>query len=84
MITVRLEQWAICASSDVTPYTPPECIKRVLTGLVYGHPRFPDGSSVRTSELVELNLDWMWGQTCNTRYELGECDPEYAMYVLTQ
>lgn len=40
-----------------------------LGGDVYGHPRFPDGTFVRTSRVVERRDGEV--ETLNTVYELG-------------
>lgn len=82
MSKVRLEQWAVVSHGEVNPYTPPECISKALVGKVFGHPKFKDGDLVHTSALVELDLMSNFARTANTEYELGECDPKYAEYML--
>lgn len=47
-----------------------------LYGEVYGDPRYPDGTSVQTTKIVEWDKDGRWVQTKNTYYELeDERDP---------
>jgi hypothetical protein len=75
-VSVRLEQWSVCAESN--GYTPPELQCLYLVGLVYGHPRKPDGSRVSTSRLIGAR-----GRVaiCKSReYVLGEPDPEYVAH----
>jgi hypothetical protein len=44
----------------------------VLIGHVNGHPRLPDGSKIRASELVWINRKERWARTWNRVYKLGE------------
>lgn len=44
----------------------------VLYGNVYGHPKFIDGASIRTSLLEEFDETAGVAKTLNTDYELGE------------
>lgn len=50
-----------------------------LTGLVAGHPRLHDGSSVLTSPLVAMADDNSWALTFNTFYRLGRPRHEEAV-----
>jgi len=43
-----------------------------LTGVVYGHPRIPNGSWITTSKLVYMDFLNRKAQTQNTTYILGE------------
>lgn len=48
-----------------------ERVGECLTGVVYGHKRFPDGSRIRTSKIKSLK--GRWAHTVNgTLYKLGE------------
>lgn len=60
----RLENWSL----EESPIDPE---RRVLWGNVYGHPRFEDGTLVRTSRVVEANVEERWAKTLNTDYTLG-------------
>jgi hypothetical protein len=44
----------------------------VLTGRVTGHPQHPDGTTIRTSQLVWLDLNRSWARSWNRVYRLGE------------
>lgn len=64
--TVRIENWRIADNS--------------LIGDAYGHPRFKDGTPVRTSTIMEIPMMPEEGntvETMNTLYKLGkEFSPE--------
>jgi hypothetical protein len=46
----------------------------ILTGKVYDDRkgRFPDGATIYTSKVMELQLDGTWAKTRNTAYRLGK------------
>jgi len=72
---VRLEDWALFYVGG--EYTPPELLKRKLTGKVYGHPRFEDGVEITTSSLIEFDVSKCLAVTKNTTYTLGKASEEY-------
>lgn len=58
---VKIENWTIMGNT--------------LVGKAYGHPRFEDGTEVRTSSIVEVPMLPEEGdvvETRNTLYELGK------------
>jgi hypothetical protein len=69
---VRIEEWRV-TSRGGDAYTPPECQLRVLAGKVYGHPRFPNGHYIWTSEIREVDGPKVTTQS-GTVYHLGEPD----------
>ncbi len=73
----KLENWFVQKSSTH------EC----LIGQVTGHPKLEDGSSVRTSKLVNPVKDGdTQAETLNTIYELGvkfEMDKDFCMTTPT-
>lgn len=50
---MRLENWHVVASND--PDASPECQARKLTGEVFGHPRFEDGTQISTSRIEKID-----------------------------
>lgn len=46
--------------------------QRRLTGEVYGHPNFGDGTVVTTSRLMSVDFEKMQAETLNTIYKLEE------------
>ena len=50
---MRIENWVIV--SENSPYTPPEQIRRMVKGEVFGHHRFPDGARVHTSCIQKVD-----------------------------
>lgn len=79
----RLENWSIGVDN---PYQAPELQKKRLHGDIYDDEkgRFPDGSSVSTSLIQELNLKESYAMTRNTTYILGEPDKEYIKWLEEQ
>lgn len=58
--TARLTSWRI---EDI-------CGAYVLVGMVFGHPRLPDGEKIRTSLLKSIDFEKGEAETCNTIYKL--------------
>lgn len=57
---VRIEDWVIYGKS--------------IWGIAYDHPRFDDGTAIRTSTIVDMPRQTKEGdvvETMNTRYTLG-------------
>jgi len=77
----RLEHWSIRMGGG--PYTAPECFAIWAVGEVYGHPspRHPDGKMIHTTQIVAMNVEEGWLETKNTRYALGEIDPEFQKWI---
>lgn len=64
---------------DLT-YVAPEAIPYVLTGKVYDHPRFEDGSSVVTSQIINKIDDGEAYETLSTIYRVGKKSPDFELY----
>lgn len=71
---IRLDNWSVLALGDV--YTAPELSKAVLHGWVYGHPRFPPGHCVLTTEIVGVE-DGLIITKSGSRYQLDEPNADY-------
>lgn len=71
----RLEKWGMRATASI--YSAPEQISYYLTGDVYGHPKYADGTFVTTSSITETNRREQTVRTRRSTYFLGEPDPEY-------
>ena len=81
MQVTRIRKWKM-----VTPpgngYTPPECLRPVFVGLVYGHPVKSDGMHIQTSDITAI--DWKKGTftTLHNEYQFdGAPDAEWAAWV---
>lgn len=61
------------------PDLPSEIVGFAFTGVVYGHPKLPDGELVRTSRLV--SVQGREAVTQFSRYELGDPDPEWLSWL---
>ncbi len=72
---MRLENWAKIANPE-SPFQAPEMWIPQLTGDVYGHPRFEDGTGVTTSRIMGKR-DGKVITYSGLEYELGEVDAEY-------
>lgn len=78
----RLENWSIgCAELD--PYRAPESQKKVLYGQIYDDEkeRWNDGTNIRTSTIVELDIKNNSAKTLNTKYILGEPSKDYLEWL---
>jgi hypothetical protein len=60
----RLEDWMLNIYTDGN---------KILIGEIHNDEkqRFLDGTTIRTSTILELNLERNYAQTRNTKYELG-------------
>jgi hypothetical protein len=75
--TVRMENWSVIADLR-DPYKAPDSAV-CLHGKVYGHPSFLDGTEITTSPILAVSPENPREvHTCNTRYCLGEVDPDYV------
>ncbi len=76
-MSVKLEQWYVGADEYSDPNT--KVIK--LCGLIYGHPKFPQGRIFHTGRVVRLVPNKHWARTRNTDYELGDPEPEWLIWL---
>ena len=74
---VRIENWSVIQSTNLIDFATPHGAGRKLMGLVYGHPRFSDGSPVVTTELKSIDIQLGRAISKNTTYELGEPERRY-------
>jgi hypothetical protein len=79
MKVVRLKNWRMVLRGPVDPFTPPECIPRVLCGNAFGHPKFPDGTEIMSTRPVKVEGRKI--TTRNTIYILGNIEKEYRKYL---
>ena len=52
-----------------------------LHGIVTGHPTLEDGTTIATSEIVDINFDLKQVYTQNTCYALERIHPRYYEYA---
>lgn len=74
---IKIENWSIGSSIDL--YTPPELVSLTLSGNVFGHPRFLDGSQVTTSKIVNAKGRIVF--TRNSIYKLGKIHSKYREFL---
>jgi hypothetical protein len=73
-----LEKWALVLLGD--PYTPPEAWTQALHGDVYGNPKFADGDSVTTTQIVSGRVEGdnvLITTKSGSEYLLGVVNPNY-------
>ena len=51
-----------------------------VTGVIYGHPRWPDGTSIKTARIKSITM--MELETKNTTYELGMPNIEFFNHLI--
>lgn len=81
----RLEEWSI-GVDDSNPFLAPELRSIRLFGEIYDDEkgRFPDGSSISTSSIQELNIKENYAMTRNTKYILGKPNDSYIKWLESQ
>jgi hypothetical protein len=72
-MTYKMENWSIITTN---PYRAPELGGQMIHGSVYGHPKFPDGSHITTSEIIGRKGELLETYS-GSLYELGSIDPQY-------
>ena len=73
----HLENWSL-AHED--PYLDPSLGHFCVYGKVFGHPNFPDGTTIKTSNVTELDsLEGMLITVTRT-YTLGQICPQYSAW----
>jgi len=74
-VRARLNNWTIGHCIEDKPCT------ISLFGEVYGHPRFPDGKAIITSQIISVDLIQKIAETQFTFYDLGDaCEAVYDRY----
>lgn len=72
---MRIEAWSV-VWSESDPYSPPEMKTQHLSGNVYGHNRFYDGTGITTTAIVAVSGGRVVTRS-GSEYELGDPEPEY-------
>lgn len=84
--TARIEQWSVVRPPDDW-FRPPEAATVCLNGLIYGHPRFKDGTCVTTAPMVDADGTRITvagsSSELTERYDvlLGQVHPEYRAWL---
>ncbi len=76
-----IDNWSI-VYTPIDEYKPREMYPIQLHGTVSGHPNFPDGEEITTSG-VESSAGRVV-RTKNTEYALGDVDPKYLEWYLSE
>ena len=74
---IKIDNWS--TTDTIGPYDAPELSRLRLHGMVFGHPRFPDGKEVRTSSIQNVNGRVI--KTRNSIYKLGRIDPGFRKFL---
>ena len=75
----KLDNWCVTFHPFDRPsaFTPPECVRKCLHGIVTGHHKKADGTSVTTSYIERKTQTNQIVTSSGTIYDLGDVDPEY-------
>lgn len=77
---IRIREWAVRPGTD-DPYMPPEHMGIRLSGKVYGHPEFRDGSKVDTSRIVSVEGRTITAESGRIYVLEGEPESEYLKWM---
>ncbi len=72
-----LDYWSVIIPGGCERFAPPTSPAVALTGQVRGDARFPDGSRVVTSRVLEIDVDRGTARTGRSLYRLGEPSPRF-------
>jgi hypothetical protein len=73
---VIIKNWSVTSKYD-NVYMPPEARTLYLQGYVYGHPKFKDGDSIRTSAIKAVDGNLVTTLSGST-YQLDEPHPNFV------
>ena len=76
---IKIRHWSVVGDNS-NPYNPPELRTAHLQGNVYGHPRFPDGTQVRTSAIKDVKKRTVFTQS-GSKYVLGNISSRYREWL---
>ncbi len=75
---MHIEDWSI-VGFPTDAYTPPEWVSHHVKGIIYSSDKFADGSSIRTSAIIEADSELRRVVTKNgSIYTLGKINSKYA------
>ena len=74
---MRLENWCL-VHGEINPYLPPEMQTHVISGNVFGNPKFPGGKLITTSTIIKVENGIAYTQS-GSEYELGKVDEQYGV-----
>lgn len=75
-----IDDWAVRTPSWWDGYMAPELVGKVLTGVVTGHSRKPDGTKIETSRIVAVVGRIVTTQS-GSSYMLGTPSQAYVEYL---
>lgn len=78
----RLENWSFCVDNS-NPFLAPELRKSYVYGEIYEDDkgRFKDGSNIRTSTIVDFDINNMIIKTRNSTYKLDKISDSFDLYM---
>lgn len=71
-MAIRIEDWHVSGN----PYAAPEVRTLHLSGKIYGHQDFPNGSNVSTSA-IDGSENGLIKTKSGSLYEIGSVNPDY-------
>jgi hypothetical protein len=71
-----IDNWKLITYQDLS--TPVDLIESFVSGKIYNHSEFEDGSEIVTSNLFNIDIEVMIAETKNGTYVLGTPDPVWV------
>ena len=77
---IKLDDWLTFLAPN--PFIKPGSEKMQLNGIVYGHPKLPDGHQIVTSEVVSIDLEKRIAKTISgSTYNLLTPNEEWIQFL---
>jgi hypothetical protein len=73
---IRIENWSILLDFEDEEYTSPQNYFLCFAGVVFGHPKFEDGSGIKTSRIISYD-EGVFKTVSGSAYILGKVNPAY-------
>lgn len=75
---IRIENWSILLDFEDEEYTSPQNYFLSFAGMAYGHPKFEDGTGIKTSRIVSYKRG-IFKTASGSAYVLGNVNPDYEI-----
>jgi len=75
----KLDNWAVHSTND-NPYYPPDAFDKFLSGEVSNHPKYQDGSRIRTSWIEKVHGRYVTTSSGSV-YVLANPHPDYVKWM---
>ena len=72
---IRIENWSILLDFE-EEYSPPQNYFLCFAGMAFGHPKFEDGTGIKTSRIISYR-NGVFKTASGSAYVLGTVNPAY-------